>query len=65
MTIDSNYIDMLAYKIFSKKVNPYTHKAFEVEDIQKQEYRIPVIEKIKELEEAALKEANKGDKSNI
>lgn len=54
--INQIYVDMLAYKIFTKEINPLTDKPFEIEDVKKEEYKPYILEKIKVLEEEKAKE---------
>lgn len=49
--INNTYVEMLAYKIFLKQINPNTSKEFTIEDIKKEEYKQPVQVKISELEQ--------------
>lgn len=54
--INQIYVDMLAYKIFTKEINPLTGKPFAIEDVKKEEYKPYILEKIKVLEEEKAKE---------
>lgn len=50
--INNIYVDMLAIKIFNKEINPITKEVFKIDDIKKEEYKTPVLIRIKELEES-------------
>lgn len=47
--ISEFYVECLAKKIINKEINPYTNNSFCIEDIKKEEYIVPVLEKIKEM----------------
>ena len=47
--INEFYVECLANKILTKEINPYTNNPFCIEDIKKEEYIVPVLEKIKEM----------------
>lgn len=49
--ISEFYTECLAKKIINKEINPYTNNPFCLEDIKKDEYIAPVLEKIKEMGE--------------
>lgn len=49
--ISEFYVECLAKKIINKEINPYTDNPFCIEDIKKEEYIAPVLEKIKEMGE--------------
>lgn len=48
--INNIYVDMLAIKIFTEEINPMTREKFKIDDIKIEEYKAPVLIKIKELE---------------
>lgn len=54
--INPVFVDMFAYKIFSKEINPLTNKEFIIEDVKKEEYKQPILNKIKNLEDEAKKD---------
>lgn len=58
--INPIYVDMFAYKIFNKEINPLTQKEFCIEDVKKEEYKQPVKQKIEQLilEQEELKSQN-------
>lgn len=47
--INEFYVECLANKILTKKINPYTNNPFCIEDIKKEEYIEPVKMKIEEM----------------
>lgn len=49
--ISEFYTECLAKKIINKEINPYTNNPFCLEDIKKEDYIAPVLEKIKEMED--------------
>lgn len=49
--INNIFVEMLAYKIFNKEINPNTSKEFVINDVKKEEYKPYILERIKELEE--------------
>ena len=49
--INEIYVEMLATKIQTKEINPNTNEAFKIEDILKEEYKEPILNKIKELQD--------------
>ncbi|MGL5327870.1 MAG: hypothetical protein ACRDD7_01290 [Peptostreptococcaceae bacterium] len=48
--VDNNFVEMLAFKILNKQINPNTNNPFTIDDIKKEEYKNPVKLKINELE---------------
>lgn len=54
--ISNIFVEMLAIKIKNKEINPNTGEEFKIEDIKKEEYRNPILEKIEELKEGITKE---------
>lgn len=58
--INQIYVDLLSLKIFTNEINPKTNFAFSIDDILREEYKQPVLDKIKILvEEQSRKESNK------
>lgn len=49
--INKIYVDIFAYKIFTKELNPLTSKPFTIDDVKKQEYKPYILDKIKLLNE--------------
>lgn len=49
--INKVYVNILADKIINKEINPITNDVFKIEDIKKEEYKEPVIEKIEVLKQ--------------
>lgn len=47
--VNQVYVEMLAYKIFLKQINPNTQKEFTVDDVKKEEYKNPVLEFVNKL----------------
>lgn len=52
--INNIYVDMLATKIYNKDINPLTKEEFSIEDVIKEEYKNPILEKIEELKKEIL-----------
>ncbi|MGL5086284.1 MAG: hypothetical protein ACRC68_11320 [Clostridium sp.] len=52
--INNMYVEILAIKIFIKEINPNTNNEFKIDDIKKEEYKQPILDKIKELEKERL-----------
>lgn len=59
--VDNNYVEILAIKIFTNEINPKTGKPFILEDIKKEEYKQPVSERIKQLDEEKKQNDKEGD----
>lgn len=57
--INPVFVDMLAIKIFTKEINPLTNKPFEINNIKKDEYKQPILNKIEELKIAKDLERSK------
>lgn len=52
--IKNIYVEMLAIKIFSKEINPITNEVFNINDVKKEEYKVPILERIKILESEVI-----------
>lgn len=52
--VNNIYVEMIANKIFLKEINPNTNEEFKIEDIKKEEYKQPILDKIKELEKDVI-----------
>lgn len=52
--IKNIYVEMLAIKIFSKEINPITNEVFNINDVKKEEYKVPILERIKKLESEVI-----------